>query len=155
MGFVDEAVISVRSGDGGKGCVSFRREKYIPKGGPDGGDGGNGGHVIFRTTPRLHTLADFNYKNHFKASNGQHGKGKNQTGKDGRDVVIEVPIGTIIQDHDSGDIIADTMAHAFDYIDAPPVRITLPDWPMPYSPALEDTALPSVERIVAAVTDGR
>ncbi len=107
MGFVDEAVISVQSGDGGRGCVSFRREKYIPKGGPDGGDGGNGGNVIIRATRRLHTLNDYKLKKHFKAQNGKPGRGKNQTGKDGRDVVIRVPLGTIIYDHESGEVIAD------------------------------------------------
>jgi len=107
MRFVDEAVISVQSGDGGRGCVSFRREKYIPKGGPDGGDGGNGGNVIIRATRRLHTLNDYKLKKHFKAQNGKPGRGKNQTGKDGRDVVIRVPLGTIIYDHESGEVIAD------------------------------------------------
>jgi len=107
MGFVDEAVISVHSGDGGRGCVSFRREKYIPKGGPDGGDGGNGGSVIIRATRRLYTLTDYKLKKHFKAQNGKPGRGKNQTGKDGKDVVIRVPLGTIIYDHESGEVIAD------------------------------------------------
>jgi GTP-binding protein len=107
MGFVDEAVISVRSGDGGRGCVSFRREKYIPKGGPDGGDGGNGGDVIIRATKRLHTLTDYNLRKHFKAQNGRPGRGKDQTGKDGKDVILEVPLGTIIYDHESGELLAD------------------------------------------------
>lgn len=107
MGFVDEAVISAQSGDGGRGCVSFRREKYIPKGGPDGGDGGNGGNVIIRGTKRLHTLTDYSLRKHFKAQNGRPGRGKDQTGKDGKDVVLEVPLGTIIYDHESGDLLAD------------------------------------------------
>jgi GTP-binding protein len=107
MGFVDEAVISVRSGDGGRGCVSFRREKYIPKGGPDGGDGGNGGDVIIRATRRLRTLSDYSLRKHFKAQNGRPGKGKDQTGKDGKDVILEVPLGTIIYDQESGELLAD------------------------------------------------
>ncbi len=107
MGFVDEAVISVRSGDGGRGCVSFRREKYIPKGGPDGGDGGNGGDVIIRATKRLHTLTDYSLRKHFKAQNGRPGRGKDQTGKDGKDIILEVPLGTIIYDQESGELLAD------------------------------------------------
>ena len=83
MGFLDEAVVSVRSGDGGRGCISFRREKYVPKGGPDGGDGGSGGNVVVRATKRLHTLKDYRLKRHFKGQNGRPGRGKSQTGKDG------------------------------------------------------------------------
>lgn len=104
---MDEAIITVVSGDGGKGCVSFRRERYIPKGGPDGGDGGNGGNIFIRATKRLHTLSDLSSQKYFKSSNGQPGRGKSQTGKDGADVLIEVPLGTIIYDHDNGDILAD------------------------------------------------
>jgi GTP-binding protein len=104
---LDEAIITVVSGDGGKGCVSFRREKYIPKGGPDGGDGGNGGNIFIRVTKRLHTLSDFSSQKYFKSSNGQPGRGKNQTGKDGADVHIQVPSGTIVYDHDNGDMLAD------------------------------------------------
>ena len=107
MGFLDEAAISARSGDGGRGCISFRREKYIPKGGPDGGDGGNGGNVIVRATKRLQVLTDFSSRKYFKAQNGQPGKGKNQTGKDGKDVIIEVPLGTIIYERDTGEMLAD------------------------------------------------
>ncbi len=107
MGFVDEAVISVRSGDGGRGCISFRRAKYVPKGGPDGGDGGNGGNVIIRATKRLHTLTDYSPRKHFKAQNGRPGRGKDQTGKDGKDVILEVPLGTIIYDQESGELLAD------------------------------------------------
>lgn len=107
MGFVDEAVISVQSGDGGRGCISFRREKYIPRGGPDGGDGGNGGDVIIRANKRLHTLTDYSLRKHFKAQNGRPGKGKGQTGKDGKDIILEVPLGTIIYDQESGELLAD------------------------------------------------
>lgn len=104
---MDEAIITVVSGDGGKGCVSFRRERYIPKGGPDGGDGGNGGDIRIRATNRLHTLSDFSSQKYFKSSDGKPGKGKSQTGKDGADVLIEVPLGTIIYDHDNGEMVAD------------------------------------------------
>jgi len=107
MSFVDEVVFTVRSGDGGKGCVSFRREKYIPKGGPDGGDGGDGGDVIFRATTRLFTLQDYIYKPNLKAGNGSPGRGKNQTGKRGKDLLLEVPVGTLIIDEETGDVLAD------------------------------------------------
>ena len=107
MDFLDEAMITARSGDGGRGCVSFRREKYIPKGGPDGGDGGKGGNIIIRATREHHTLRDFRYRKIFKAGNGQPGRGKNQTGKDGEDVFIEVPLGTVIYDSDKEEIIGD------------------------------------------------
>ncbi|MFC1531964.1 GTPase ObgE [Thermodesulfobacteriota bacterium] len=109
MGFLDDAVITTVSGDGGKGCVSFRREKFIPKGGPDGGDGGDGGDIIIRASSRLHTLSDFSSRRHFKSQNGKPGKGKNQTGKDGSNVVIEVPLGTIIYDDETGEILADLL----------------------------------------------
>jgi len=104
---LDETIITVVSGDGGKGCVSFRREKYIPKGGPNGGNGGNGGNIFIRAAKRLHTLSDFSSRKYFKSNNGQPGRGKSQTGKDGADVLIEVPLGTIIYDHDNGDVFAD------------------------------------------------
>ena len=110
MGFVDEVVISVRSGDGGRGCVSFRREKYVPKGGPDGGNGGNGGNIIIRASKRLHTLDDFKAKRRFKAQNGEPGRGKSQTGKDGDDVIIPVPLGTMVCDHETGEMLADLIA---------------------------------------------
>ena len=80
MGFLDEVVITAISGDGGKGCISFRREKYVPRGGPDGGDGGKGGDIIVRATKRLFTLEDYSLRKNFKAQNGKHGKGKEQTG---------------------------------------------------------------------------
>ena len=107
MRFLDEVVITAVSGNGGKGCVSFRREKFTPKGGPDGGDGGNGGDVIIKASKRLHTLSDFSSKRHFKSQNGNPGKGKNQKGKDGSDIIIEVPLGTIVYDHDTGDMLED------------------------------------------------
>jgi GTPase len=107
MGFLDEALITVVSGDGGRGCVSFRREKFIPKGGPDGGDGGDGGSILFHASSSLNTLSDFSSKRYFKAQNGRPGKGKHQTGKNGFDVVIKVPLGTIIYDRDTGEVLAD------------------------------------------------
>jgi GTP-binding protein len=107
MDFLDEALITAKSGDGGRGCVSFRRARFIPKGGPDGGDGGRGGDVIVRATERLNSLIGFRYRRLFKAQNGQPGRGRNQSGKDGKDIVVEVPPGTIIQEADTGDTIAD------------------------------------------------
>jgi len=107
MDFVDESRIFVKSGDGGNGCCSFRREKYIPKGGPDGGDGGKGGDIIIRADASVHTLLDQRYHPHYKAKRGQHGMGKNMTGRGGEDCVIRVPIGTVIKDISSGEIIAD------------------------------------------------
>jgi GTP-binding protein len=107
MGFLDETVITARSGDGGKGCISFRREKFIPKGGPDGGDGGNGGSVIIRATRRLNTLTDFTAHKYFRAPDGEPGRGKNQFGKNGPDLIIDVPLGTIIEDSVTGELLAD------------------------------------------------
>lgn len=107
MHFLDEAVITVRSGDGGKGCVSFRREKYVPRGGPDGGDGGNGGSLVVRATKRLYTLTDYSSRRFLKAGNGEAGRGKNQTGKNAANLVLEVPLGTVVQELDTGEILAD------------------------------------------------
>ncbi len=107
MGFLDEVVITASSGKGGNGCVSFRREKYIPKGGPDGGNGGNGGNIVLRATRKLYSLFDYAPRKHLKAGNGKPGKGKNQSGKNGVDLVLEVPVGTIVQDIDTQEILAD------------------------------------------------
>ncbi len=98
--FVDEAQIWVKAGDGGNGCVSFRREKFVPKGGPDGGDGGRGGHVYFEAAGDLDTLLDFAGKHHWRAENGRAGQGSNKSGADGQDLVIRVPPGTLIYDAD-------------------------------------------------------
>jgi GTP-binding protein len=98
--FIDEAQIQVVAGDGGHGCLSFRREKYIPKGGPDGGDGGRGGYVYFQAVDNLDTLIDFAGKHHWKAQNGQPGSGNNKHGANGRDLIIKVPPGTLIYDTD-------------------------------------------------------
>ncbi len=107
MKFIDEAIITIRSGDGGRGCVSFRREKFIPRGGPDGGDGGKGGDVVFKTTSQKRTLYDFKYKKILKAENGRPGEGNQKTGKKGKDLVVEIPPGTVLIDTDSGRIIKD------------------------------------------------
>ncbi len=107
MRFVDEAVIEVASGDGGRGCVSFLRAKYVPKGGPDGGDGGRGGHVVVRASSQMATLADHSYLRHFRAGRGGHGMGANRTGAAGEDKVLEVPMGTLVRDLETGQVLAD------------------------------------------------
>ncbi|MEO1705998.1 MAG: GTPase ObgE, partial [Pseudomonadota bacterium] len=107
MKFLDLAKVYIRSGSGGGGCVSFRREKYIEYGGPDGGDGGKGGSVIVEAVPSLNTLIDFRYQQHFFAKNGQAGMGAQRTGKDGADIVLRVPVGTEILDEDEETVIAD------------------------------------------------
>jgi len=105
--FIDEAIITVQSGDGGRGCVSFRREKCIPRGGPDGGDGGKGGDIVLKTSSRKRTLYQFRYRKHFKAKNGAHGQGKQKTGKNSQDLVIELPPGTLVTDADTEEVITD------------------------------------------------
>ena len=107
MKFIDETIITVRSGDGGRGCVSFRREKYVPRGGPDGGDGGKGGDVVLEATSRKRTLYDFRFKREFKAPGGKHGQGKQRTGKNGGDLIIKVPPGTVISDVETGETFKD------------------------------------------------
>ena len=105
--FVDEVKIEVIAGKGGAGCLSFRREKFIPKGGPDGGDGGDGGSVICKVDSQLHTLLDYRYKKHFKAEKGKNGQGSNKFGKSGNNIIIKVPKGTLVKNLDSGEIIGD------------------------------------------------
>ena len=107
MKFLDEAKIYLKAGDGGPGCVSFRREKFVEFGGPDGGDGGKGGNIYFEAVENLNTLIDFRYKQHFKASNGKNGSGKNKTGKNGADIVIKVPVGTVIMDSEKDFVLKD------------------------------------------------
>ena len=110
MKFLDLAKVYIRSGGGGAGCVSFRREKYIEYGGPDGGDGGTGGSVWAEAVDGLNTLIDFRYQQHFFAKSGQHGMGKQRTGKDGDDIVLRVPVGTEVLDEDEDTVIADLTA---------------------------------------------
>jgi GTP-binding protein len=107
MKFLDQARVYVRSGDGGAGCVSFRREKFIEFGGPDGGDGGRGGDVVVECAQGLNTLIDYRYQQHFKAKTGVHGMGKNRAGARGADVVMKVPEGTQVFDEETGELIAD------------------------------------------------
>ena len=107
MKFLDQQKIFIKSGDGGAGCVGFRREKYIEFGGPDGGDGGRGGDVVAECVANLNTLIDFRYQQHFKAKRGSHGMGKNRSGKSGADQILKVPIGTQIIDENNDQIIAD------------------------------------------------
>ncbi len=107
MRFIDEAKIFLKAGNGGNGCISFRREAHEPHGGPDGGDGGRGGSIVFRANPQLSTLADFRYRREFKAERGEHGRGKDQYGKSGNDVIIQVPVGTIIKDEESDEVLVD------------------------------------------------
>lgn len=105
--FVDEAVIYVKGGDGGNGCVSFRREKYVPRGGPDGGDGGRGGNVILRASQRVETLFDISSRVKYIAENGKHGEGSNRHGRNGKDLVMELPVGTVVKDKETDRILKD------------------------------------------------
>lgn len=111
MAFIDEAKFFVKAGDGGNGCVSFRREKYVPKGGPNGGDGGKGGSVTIQAKSSLNSLIDFRYRSHFKAERGEHGKGKDMHGKKGKNCLIVVPAGSIIKDAETGEVLADLAQH--------------------------------------------
>ncbi|WKZ31914.1 MAG: GTPase ObgE [Thermodesulfobacteriota bacterium] len=116
MKFIDEAKIYVKAGDGGRGCVSFRREKYVPKGGPDGGNGGRGGDVLLIAEGRLASLLDFKYKREYKAERGQHGMGSMCSGRDGLDLRINVPVGTVVKDADTGEALADLVADGQEYL---------------------------------------
>ncbi|NQX87685.1 MAG: Obg family GTPase CgtA [Halioglobus sp.] len=111
MKFVDEASISVYAGKGGNGCLSFRREKYVEKGGPDGGDGGDGGSVILQADEALNTMVDYRFQRHYRAENGEAGRGRNCTGKSGEDLVLKVPVGTTVIDEDRGDVLGDLSVH--------------------------------------------
>src|SRR5687767_823073 len=105
--FVDHVEIEVKAGDGGNGAVTFRKEKYVPRGGPDGGDGGRGGSVIFEVDPHLSTLLDFRYQRQYKGQRGGDGQSKKMYGRDGQDLVLKVPAGTVVYDRDTGEQMAD------------------------------------------------
>src|SRR2546425_3889984 len=110
MKFIDEVLIRVEAGDGGNGCMSFRREKYVPRGGPSGGDGGDGGSVILTVDRGLSTLLDLTYPQTLRAGRGEHGRGKEQHGKSGPDLVLRVPAGTLVYDADGGELLGDLRA---------------------------------------------
>lgn len=118
MKFIDEAIIEVEAGNGGNGCVSFRREKYVPMGGPDGGDGGRGGDVIFATDEGRTTLMDVKFHRHFRAGRGGHGMGKQMYGRAGKDVVIRVPVGTIVKDAATEEVLADLDSYPLSWVAA-------------------------------------
>lgn len=118
MKFVDLAQIEITAGNGGAGCVSFHREKFMPKGGPDGGDGGDGGSVIVLATSQLHTLQDIRYHRKYKAQNGRPGEGNNCSGKKGSDIIIKVPVGTLIKNIENDEIIADMVEDGQKFIAA-------------------------------------
>jgi GTP-binding protein len=105
--FIDEARIRIKAGDGGNGCVAFRREKFVPRGGPSGGDGGRGGDVFMEASQRHNTLIHFRYNPEHKAERGRHGEGSNCTGREGADIVLKVPVGTVLYDEDTGDLVHD------------------------------------------------
>jgi GTPase len=109
--FIDEAKIRVKAGDGGNGCMAFRREKFVPRGGPSGGDGGKGGDVIMESSERHNTLVHFRFNPEYKADRGRHGEGANKTGRDGADIVLKVPVGTILYDEETGEKVHD-FSHA-------------------------------------------
>src|SRR5690554_2559483 len=108
--FIDKAKIYLKAGKGGDGAVAFRREIYVPAGGPAGGDGGKGGDIIFQVDEGMRTLMDFRYQKHYTAQNGEDGKNKNMYGKDGEDLILKVPPGTVIREESTGQIIADLTA---------------------------------------------
>ncbi|KJU86221.1 GTPase ObgE [Candidatus Magnetobacterium bavaricum] len=116
MKFVDYVTIYARAGHGGRGCVSFRREKYIPWGGPNGGDGGGGGDIIFRADRQLNTLLDHRYRKHYQAKNGHHGMGKDMHGADAPNLLIKVPVGTVIREQTSNQVIADLTEDAMEVV---------------------------------------
>src|SRR5947208_2364982 len=110
MKFVDEVLVRVAAGDGGRGCVSFRREKYVPRGGPNGGDGGDGGDVVLAVDPGLSTLVDLSYPQHLRAGRGEHGRAKDEHGARGADLVLRVPPGTLVRDAETAELLADLSA---------------------------------------------
>ena len=105
--FIDETTIRVKAGNGGNGCMAFRREKFVPRGGPSGGDGGKGGDVWMESSERHNTLVHFRFNPEYKAGRGRHGEGSNKTGREGEDILLKVPVGTIVYDEETGDIVHD------------------------------------------------
>jgi GTP-binding protein len=118
MGFIDETKFFVKAGDGGNGCVSFRREKFVPRGGPNGGDGGKGGSVFLEADDRMHSLIDFRYRSHFMADRGSNGMGSDKHGRGGKDHVVRVPLGSVLKDAESGEILADLTEHGVRFLAA-------------------------------------
>ncbi len=116
MKFIDEAIVTVQSGDGGKGCVSFRRERFVPRGGPDGGDGGKGGDVVIVATDRKRTLYHFQFKRNFKAESGKGGSGAQKAGRKGDDLFIEVPLGTVVSNQETGEVLHDFVADGDSFV---------------------------------------
>ena len=114
--FIDRCKVRVEAGTGGSGCSSFRREKFVPMGGPDGGEGGRGGDIIVRGDENLGTLLDYTYRDHWKAERGEHGTGGNKTGRSGKDEVLPVPTGTVIRDEDTGQVLAEVLEHGQEII---------------------------------------
>ena len=119
MAFVDEVKFYVKGGDGGNGCVSFHREKFVPKGGPNGGDGGGGGNVYLEADPRKASLLDFRYASHFKAERGINGMGSDKHGRGGKDFIVKVPLGSVVKDADTGELLADLTDPGSAYLVAP------------------------------------
>src|ERR1700759_3964251 len=107
MQFIDEAEVHVKAGDGGPGAVAFRREKFVPRGGPSGGDGGNGADIVLETDERLTTLLDFRFKREYTAKNGEPGRGRDQNGHAAPELILKIPPGTLVRDLDSGEVLAD------------------------------------------------
>ena len=118
MSFIDEAKFWVKAGDGGNGCVSFRREKYVPKGGPNGGDGGRGGDVVIKASREKNSLMDFRYKSHFKAERGMHGQGKDMHGRKGKNLIMKVPIGSVIKSAETDEVIIDLIEDGQEFVAA-------------------------------------
>ena len=118
MAFVDEVKFYVKAGDGGDGCVSFRREKYVPKGGPNGGDGGNGGNVYLQADESKNSLIDFRFASHFKAERGHNGSGKDKHGRNGKDKIVKVPLGSVVKDAETDEILADLTEPGSTYLAA-------------------------------------
>ncbi len=116
--FIDKVKIFVQAGDGGRGCISFRREKYIPRGGPDGGNGGKGGDIILVGTNSMATLIDFKYRPYFKSDYGEHGLGSNCYGRNAKDIIIKVPLGTVVRDFNTGELLTDILKEGQKYIAA-------------------------------------